>query len=1089
LEGLVSSSAAASPAAGSRALVRALYGPALTLAAGLCASAPVLAATARALDEGWQPVADRGIIATRSFDVLSSHMPLVGQYSFAGAVTNKLTYSLGPMLYWLLAPAAHVGAPESFVVTMAVVNVACVLGAVALARRRGGVWLMVAAAVGIALMCRSLAANNFYDIWNPSAGLFPLVALIFVCWSLACGDWRLAPVAALLASFLLQLEDSFVPTALAASAVGLVGALVWWLRARGTLSARDRNSARMWALGGLVVLAICWTPTVVDQVAHEGNFGHVLQAATERKSSLGGTVGVHAVVRTVGIRPWWLVRSKDPFSRKRDVLHSSSTLANVSAALIFGWLLVSVALALRRRRADVVAGATLALLLCAAVFSIASATPTKRMLAETLGYTLWSASTVGMFTWLIALWALVALTGADRLLADALAPLGRGGAHAGEQQRAPVRALPALLAASVALAIAGAAGAAGAAAGQPDEHAFEFAAITAINSRLGAVPRGHSVYLNARLDGLITPLRPELTYDLRRRGVRPLGVGAYLRTGHWYELHEHPYDYVVWVYDNGRPPVAGARVIASGHITSGGRRHTVEVAFSRVPAKAARRPRATAARNAAVVASGADPPATWSAPVRVARCALAPPEVVFPSEAPSIPTGPGALVWASAAGDCASSPGAQAGGASMSVASLDSRDRAGAASVRPLAAAKPLSLEAVGGSKGRITAASLLAPSGNLAGDGYAVFEGGARATPSSVLRGRASALSLTRAYLGDVAVATVTSAPAIAVRLQRYYAGAFESRARVAIGPAAVSALAATMDYRSDVLVAWQQQGSIFAHMLRASGRAEPTQRLGPSAPDPQLVALVSDNDHGMVAWSTTSSGARAAHTTTYVDLSAAGVRFGAPLRVASFADPALAGRQAGSLALVRLSSENVMMAWTQREHGRYEVRAAPAVYAATRPSALLSDPRSQSLLSDFAAGPAGEAVAVWRSSPGAAFDAAHAQLWSARTFIARHDRPGGLAPQLVARGGANGAAHVAVDPATDAAVATWLAGATHPAVQYASVAGASGYRPRPLSAALPAKASGTHWLRIVAGVLAGAALLAAGGVLLMRRRRRVAG
>jgi hypothetical protein len=1095
VEGLVSSSAAVSPAAGSRVLVRALYGPGLTLAAGLCAAGPVLAAVARGLHEGWQPVADRGIIATRSFDVFSSHMPLVGQYSFAGAVTGKLTYSLGPMLYWLLAPAAHVGAPASFVVTMGVVNVGCVLGAVALARRRGGAWLMVATAVGIALLCRSLAANNFYDIWNPSAGLFPLLALIFVCWSLACGDWRLAPVAALLASFLLQLEDSFVPTALAAGAVGLGGAVLWWLRARRMLSARERKSARRWTLGALVVVAICWTPTVVDEVAHEGNFGHVLQAATERKSSLGTTVGVHAVVRTVGIKPWWLVRSKDPFSRKRDVLRSSSTLANVSGALILGWLLLSVALALRRRRADVVAAATLALLLCAAVFSVASATPTKRMLAETLGYTLWSASTVGMFTWLVALWALVVLTGADRLLAGVLTPGGarRRQVFRGRRPhapRAPVRALPALLGGAVALALAGAAGAAGAAAGQPDEHAFEFAAITAINSRLGAVPRGHSVYLNARLDGLITPLRPELTYDLRRRHVRALGVGAYLRTGHWYELHEHPYDYIVWVYDNGRPPVRNARVIASGHITSGGRPHTVEVAISPATPKRVHRPRAPGARasNAAGAGSRADLPLrAWSAPRTVTRCAAAPPAVVFPSDAPAVASGAGALVWASTPGGCGSA-GAQAGGASVSVAPLDRDDRTRPPLVRAPGGQAPLSLQAVGGSMGRISVASLSAPGEGAPGGGYVVLQGRARARPARVLGGRASALSLARAYLGDVAVAAATSAPAIVVRVQRYYRAAFETRARVAVARSPVSALTATMDYRSDVLVAWQQQGAIFAHMLRASGRAEPTQRLGPSGPAPQLSALVSDNDHGMVAWSDTSPATHGARTTIYVDLSAAGVRFGAPERVASFADPALAGRQAGSLALVRLSSENVMMAWTQRERGRYVVRAAPAVYAATRPSALLSDARAQSLLSDLAAGPAGEAVPVWRSSPGATFDASHAQLWSTRAFIARHDRPAALPAQLLSGAGANAGPHVAVDPATDSAVAAWLAGATHPVVKYATAAGASGYRPRPLSAALPAKRAGTHWLRIVAAALAGAALLAAAALLMVRRRRRVA-
>ena len=1099
MEGLVTSSAAVGEAASSRTGVRLLNGPALTLAVGLCAALPVIAAAARALHEGWQPVADRGIIATRSFDVFSSHMPLVGQYSFAGAVTGKLTYSLGPMLYWLLAPAAHVGAPASFVLTMALVNVGSVLVAVALARRRGGVWLMVAAAVGIGLMCRSLAANNFYDIWNPSAGLFPLLALIFVCWSLACGDYRLLPLAALLASFLLQCEDSFVPPTLGVSAVGLGGLALWWLRMRRPRSShRPRSSRRAgvrpWALAAALVLAICWTPPLIDQASHEGNLGHVLQAATERESSLGTSVGVHAVVRTVGVRPWWLVRPSDPFVRKRDVRHSAGSAANLSAALILAWLLVAIALSIRRRRPDVAAGAATALMLCAAVFSIASATPTKRMLAETLGYTLWSATTVGMFVWLMALWAAVVLSGADTLLARGASGLAR---RAG---RRPVagRAIGPALAGAVALALAALAGGAGARAGQPDEHAFEFAALKTINARLGAVPRGHSVYLNARLDGLITPLRPELTYDLRRRGVRALGVGAYLRTGHWYERAEHPYDYVVWVYDNRRLPVPGARVIAVAHIRSGGRWHTVEVAISRVRPRAGPGVHASTAhgsaialrRDAAVVPGSADPGRSrWSAPRELAPCAAAGPAVAFPSEAPSVPTGTGAVLWASTPAGCRARGASAPSGWSLSVGALSAAGRVGPVSARSLQGLPPESLQVVGGSRGRITALAALPRGGRAPGGGFVVLQGRARGAMAELLGGRTDALALTRAYLGDAALATVTQVPAIAVRVQRYFKGAFVPERAISIPDSPVSALTATMDYRADVLVAWQQGGGIYAHMVRASGRPDPTQRLGPSAPDPQLRALVSDNDHGMVVWSSTQAEAgRPAHTTTFIDLSGPGVRFGAPRRLASFSDPSRAGQAPGSLALVRLSSENVMLAWTTRERGRYLVRAAPAVYAATRPAAVLSDARgSQSVLSDLAAGPAGEAIAVWRTSRGAAFDPGAAELWSARTFILRHDRPGAAPAERLSRAGPNLAASVAVDPANDRAVATWLAGGARGKVEYASAAGAAGYRPRPTPAVAPHAGAGTHWLRITLAAIAAAALVAAAGLALRRRRRAV--
>jgi hypothetical protein len=1119
VEALLSGSAPAREAAPPRARAGLLYGPALTLAVGLCAALPVIAAALRALHEGWQPVADRGIIATRSFDVLSSHMPLVGQYSFASTVTGKLTYSLGPMLYWLLAPAAHIGAPASFVYTMAAVNIGSIMGAVALARRRGGVWLMLAAAVGIALMCRSLAANNFYDIWNPSAGLFPLLLLIFVCWSLACGDYRLLPLAVLVASFLAQCEDAFLPPTIAAMAVGLAGLAIarfGQLRRRpavvaagwapaGARQERDRRRpGRMWpwALAALVVLLVCWTPPAIDQVAHGGNFGLVVKAATERKTALGSGVGVHAVVRTVGIKPWWLTRPGEPFVRKYDVRRPASTLANVSTAVILGWLLLAIALAIRRRRQDVAAGAVLALALCAAVWAIAKATPTSHLLSATLGYTLWSATTVGMFVWLMALWTAVVLSGADALLARARASLlerARG--------RPAVRALGLALGAVAVLVLAGIAGAMGAAAGRGDEHAFEFPALKTINSRLGAVPAGHSVFLDARLDGLITPLRPEITYDLRRRGVRALGNGAYLRTGHWYERAEHPYDYVVWVYDNNRLPAPGARVIAVASIESGGRRHAVDVAISpvrprSVHAGAVTAPTGSAASTARTVgaaqarASGAGVSGGWAPVATLPGCPpIAAPVVVFPSEGPSHPTGAGAIVWSSLA-SCGGAQASTAGPVSLSLSALSSGssgERVAGPSAQPLRlAAAPLA-GAVGASFGRVAVALAPAQAGAAAGQ-PSTLEGVAKGKLTPVLPGGMGApLALAHAYLGDVALASVTPG-AIGVRVQRYFAHRFGPTRSIPIPAGRVSALTATMDYRSDVLLAWQQNGSIYAHMLRAFARTDPTQRLGPSGPDPQLQALVSDNDHGMVAWSSTDARPGASpRTSIHVTLSKAGVRFGAPRLLASYADPARAGDRPGSLALVRLASENVVLAWTAAERGRYVVRAAPAVFAATRPTTLLSDPARDAVLADLAPGPAGEAIALWSSPAGtsaAGAAGAHgSELWAARTFIARGDRLLSGQRARIAAAGPNGAASVAVDPRSDRAVAAWRTQGAGAHVAYAIGPGSAGYRPGPGATALPGSGSGTHWLRIAVAVLAVAALALAGTLGWRRRHRPTAG
>jgi hypothetical protein len=1088
VEALLRRSPEAGVAARPRAQAHALRSGALTLATGLCASLPVIAAAARALQEGWQPVADRGIIATRAYDVFSTHMPLVGQYSFAGTVTGKLTYSLGPMLYWLLAPAAHVGAPATFVVTMAAVNVACIVLAVWLARRRGGVWLMVLAAIAIAIMCRSLAANNFYDIWNPSAGLFPLLALIFLCWSLACGDYRLLPLAILVGSFELQCEDGFIPPSLAALAVGLGGLALWWLARRREDAPAGSGSLWRWVLAAFVVGAVCWAPAVVDQIARTGNLGLVLQAAGERKSPLGPTVGVHAVVGTVGVKPWWLTRPSDPFVRKHDVLHTAGTTANLSTALILGWLALAAALALRRRRPDVAAGAVLALALCAGIWSIANATPsTPRFLAETLGYTLWSATTVGMFVWLIALWSAVVLSGAEGLAGRGLAALAER-----MRPRPAARALALALAALGVLALAGAAGAVGAAAGGPDEHAFEFTALKELNARLGAVPRGHSVFLNARLDGLITPLRPELTYDLRRRGVRALGNGAYLRTGHWYERAEHPYDYIVWVYDDNRLPAApGARVIATGRIRSGGRWHTVTVALSHVPAAkpagrhptqraSAREPRARL--DAAVTAGG------WSAPSRLGGCAAAPPQVVFPSEGPFHPTGPGAIVWAQDGGGCAASGATPP---DLSLSPVGPGERAGAVITQPLAMQSAPAIAAVGASFGRVAVAAVPAPAAApvaaASGERAAVYQGSAARAPGPpVVRGAPGGLDLgvSRAYLGDVAVAAAGST-AIAVHVQRYFQHVFSPPIWIPTRPGRITALTATMDYRADVLLAWQQNGSVYAHMLRASGRPDPTQRIGASPPNPELQALVSDNDHGMVVWSSTTGAGASARTEIQLALSQAGVRFLAPVRLTSFADPQALGSAPGSLALIRLSNENVMLAWTARESGHYVVRAAPAVFAATRPSLLLSDPGGEAVLGDLAPGPAGEAIALWRSAPGGtSFEADRAQLWAARAYFVPGDRVLARSRSIVAPAGAGVDPSVAVDPATDRAVAAWLTPGARSSVEYATAAGDAGYHPRAALAAFQSPPRGTHWLRITIAALAALAVLVL--VVLFRRRHR---
>ncbi len=550
----------------------------LTLAAGLAAAIPVISATAKAVQAGWVPVADRGIIATRAHDVFTSHAPLVGQYSLAGEVTGRVTHSLGPMLFWLLAPAAYSGSDTGMTVTIGALNTLCIVGAVALARRRGGRVLMVMSACAIALMCQSLAAETFHDVWNPSAGLFPFTLEIFLCWSLACGDYKLLPLTVLVASFTVQTHLTYLPPTLALLAVGLGGLAAGGIgrRRRGAPGPR-RRTLLGWGFATVLVAALCWSATIDGQLTeHPGNLTLVVESATKQKATLGDEVGWHAVVHAVGIVPWWLQTPKSRWQRKHEVRSTPSALATNSTIAMLAALVLVALVALLRRRRDVATLALTALVLCPALASVAASTPTPRRLSATLGYTMWWGSQAGMMVWLALAWVLALV------LAWAVRKAARRVPH-------PAGRVVAL--SSVLLTLAGIGGAAAvgnavAAQATPDEHATLYRPIKALDTRLARlVPRGGSVVLEGILDGATEPIKPSLRYFLVARGTRVLAPGSDLRLGTWYELYERPYREAIYLSDVPRSPVKHAPLAFDVSFREGSTVNTVYVWISHRPGR------------------------------------------------------------------------------------------------------------------------------------------------------------------------------------------------------------------------------------------------------------------------------------------------------------------------------------------------------------------------------------------------------------------------------------------------------------------------------------------------------------------------
>ncbi len=564
----------------------------LTLACGLAASVPVIVATVKAVRAHWVPGADQAIIATRAYDVFTSHPPLVGQYTLAGDVTGQITHSLGPMLFWLIAIPAHFGNTADITWTMGAFNSLCIIGAVALARRRGGLMLMFATALAITLMCQSLSAETFHDVWNPSAGLFPFTLLIFLCWSLACGEYRLLVLIALVASFVVQAHLTFLLPTAGLLAVG-IGGLVLSLRR----TPPSRRSLLAWSAAALAVLAFCWSAPVLDQLRESpGNMTLVVRSATRQKTTLGASAGWHAVERAVGVRPWWLYVPSEKWSRKVDVRSQPAAHYEYSCIVLLAALFAMMLVGVWRRRIDIASGALIGFVLCGALAAVAAATPTPRVLSATLGYTMWWGSQVGMWIYLMLAWA--AWLGARWALAHARPRADARQALAGEAPGSrpsrpsiprPTPALGLGLVPLVVLCCAGVAataavGARVASGGKPDEHQYLYRAAAALGaSAQKAVPAGSTIELLGAGDVATLPIKPAVRYFLVRHGVRPLAPGSYLRLGDWYELRGRRYSEVVYVQDGRRAPVKGAQLLDRVRFGSGWGPQTVSLWLYRHP--------------------------------------------------------------------------------------------------------------------------------------------------------------------------------------------------------------------------------------------------------------------------------------------------------------------------------------------------------------------------------------------------------------------------------------------------------------------------------------------------------------------------
>lgn len=256
---------------------------------------------------GFAPYADIALIELGVRDV-GRHLVLLGVYSrFGWRHPGPLLFYVLAVPYWLSG-----GSSIGLCAGAALINGASVVAIAWFARRRGGRELLLLTLLLVALMARTLGPELWADPWNPSLALFPLMAFVFGCWSLADGDDAVIPMLVVTGTFCVQTHVGYAMFV----AVPLLVAV-----ASRTMISRSRRKhdgessearpapgrlrrALLWGAGIGVLL---WLPPMVDQLIHEpGNLRELASFLRSADSQYGVRDGLQFTAYELGAEPAWL---------------------------------------------------------------------------------------------------------------------------------------------------------------------------------------------------------------------------------------------------------------------------------------------------------------------------------------------------------------------------------------------------------------------------------------------------------------------------------------------------------------------------------------------------------------------------------------------------------------------------------------------------------------------------------------------------------------------------------------------------------------------------------------------------------------
>jgi hypothetical protein len=277
----------------------------------------------------YYPWADRALLELRVRDI-GSHAELLGPYS------RFRWFHPGPALFYLLAPIYRITGCNAISLGLGAlaINAGCVVGVVLIARRRGGLPLMMLTLLLVEVLLLGLGPQFLRDDWNPYVTVLPFLLLVFVAWSMSCGDTWALPVAAVVATFVVQSHVGYAVLCFGLVAAGLIGLVA-------TRPASWRRPL-LWTTGALLAL---WAPVVVEQFSHDpGNLEKLFRFFREVGAGEPIARAWKVVTMQLGARPDWVFGQVS----LRDFIERLSSPAAFPFTLVL--LLGATVLALRRAR-------------------------------------------------------------------------------------------------------------------------------------------------------------------------------------------------------------------------------------------------------------------------------------------------------------------------------------------------------------------------------------------------------------------------------------------------------------------------------------------------------------------------------------------------------------------------------------------------------------------------------------------------------------------------------------------------------------------------------------------------------------------